>query len=107
MNRSGTFLIGLLAGAVSAAVMGILATLGAIVGVPLLIIGILIPPRLFGAAGTLIGFGAGVLVLFGRIALTCIPPGCSGPAATPFLAVGAISVVTGLVLVAVGVARSR
>jgi hypothetical protein len=104
-SRRRTFVIGLIAGAVGAASMLILATLGALVGLPLLVIGLFIPPRLYGASGTLIGFGGAVVLLYGRIALTCTPPECQGPSATPFLVAGAVSLGSGLVLLAIGTTR--
>lgn len=87
--------------------MLILAVLGALVGVPLLVIGLIIQPRLFGIAGTLIGFGGVVLMLFGRVAITCQPPECEGPSATPFLVAGAVSLVTGVILLVVAFLRDR
>ena len=106
------FLVGLLAGAVAATSVVILGTLSLFVGVPLLIIGVLIPPRFFGAAGTLTGFGAAWLVLFGRVAITCRFPDCQGPASSPaidslapFLVAGAVCVFGGLVLLGIGLAR--
>ncbi|HLA17281.1 MAG TPA: hypothetical protein VJZ72_10310 [Candidatus Limnocylindrales bacterium] len=107
-----TFLIGLLSGAVGATSVVILGTLSVFIGVPLLIVGVLIPPRFFGAAGTLIGFGAGWIVLFGRVAITCRLPYCQGPdgssaidSLAPWVAVGAIGVIAGLVLLGIGLAR--
>jgi hypothetical protein len=105
--RSRAFLVGLVAGAVGATVTLLLAVLGAIVGVPLLLIGIFIPPRLYGAAGTLIGLGGALTVLFGRVALTCRPPECVGPSATPFVIAGITCLAIGLTIGAVAVLRDR
>lgn len=107
------FLVGLLAGVVAGFSMFILGTLTVFVGVPLLVIGVFIPPRLLGAAGTLIGLGATWLVVFGPVATTCRPPDCStgGSGETafatvgPWLAVAAACLVAGLVLLVIGLAR--
>jgi hypothetical protein len=100
--------IGLVAGAASAGVLVLAAVFGALIGVPLLVIGLLVPPRRYAAAGTLIGFGAVVQALFGRVALSCQPPGCEGGgSAVPFAVVGAVSLAVGLALAALAVARDR
>jgi hypothetical protein len=105
--RTRSLGIGLVAGAVGAASLVILAAIGAVIGIPLIVIGLFVPPRLYGAAGTLIGFGATIVALFGRVALTCRPPGCTGPSAEPFVAIGALCFAIGLVLLGVAWARDR
>jgi hypothetical protein len=105
--RSRAFTIGLVAGAIGVTVTLFLAILGALVGVPLIVIGVFIPPRLYGAAGTLIGAGVGLVLLFGRVAITCQPPWCSGPSPDPFIAAGVVSTLAGLALLVLGLVRDR
>jgi hypothetical protein len=104
-SRSRAFLIGFIAGSLSVAVTAVVTTLGALVGVPLLVIGIFVPPRLYGAAGTLMGFGLAQLVLFGRTAITCQPPDCSGPSVEPLIVAGAISFAAGIGLLGIAYVR--
>jgi hypothetical protein len=105
--RTRSFVIGLVAGAVGAASLAILAVIGALIGLPLIVIGLFIPPRLYGAAGTFIGFGAVTVALFGRVAITCQPPGCSGPSTMPFVALGLACLAAGLGVLAFASLRDR
>jgi hypothetical protein len=105
--RTRSFVVGLVAGAVGGACLAILAAIGALIGLPLIVIGLFIPPRLYGAAGTFIGFGAAIVALFGRVAIVCVPPGCTGPSMTPLVALGLGSLAVGLGVLALAALRDR
>jgi hypothetical protein len=106
-TRAKAFLVGLVAGAASAGVLLVAATFGALIGVPLLVIGLLVPPRLYAASGTLVGFGAIALAIFGRVAIACAPPGCQGVTAMPFVVAGATCLAVGFALLVLAIVRHR
>lgn len=106
--RSKAILVGLVAGAASAGVMVVAATFGALIGVPLLVIGLLIPPRLYAAGATLIGFGAVTAILFGRVAVTCQAPGCEGgDVAGTFAIAGVLCMAIGVAPLLLAMLRER
>ena len=101
------WLLGLVAGALGGllGISWILPLPG--IGLLPLVVGILVPPRPFGAAGTLLGWGAIWAALFIRADDACDPASCRGPDITPWLTVSAGLVIAGLCLLAIGLIRSR
>ncbi len=105
--RTRALLLGLVAGA-----LGGLVLLSWRVGMPwlgLIAIGVgaLAPPRPFGLAGTLVGWGCVWIALFLQADAACDPASCSGPSVAPWLAASAALVVAGLLITGVDRARGR
>lgn len=99
--------LGLLAGALG----GLLGLTWAVpipgLGIVPLVVGMLAPPRPFGAAGTLIGWGLMWTALFLRADAACDPGSCQGPDITPWLLVATVLTGAGVGLLAVAAVRSR
>jgi hypothetical protein len=103
-------LAGWLLGLVAGALGGVLTLSWAVpvpgLGLLPLAVGMLAPPRPFGAAGTLLGWGATWAALLLRADAACDPSSCQGPDISPWLVASAILVVAAIGLLAVGIVRS-
>jgi hypothetical protein len=106
-RRGPAWLVGLVAGSLG----GLLSLTWAVpvpgLGLVAIVVGCLIPPRPFGAAGALIGAGATWATLLLGASAACDPASCVGPDLTPWLLSSMVLVVVGTGLLVFGLLRSR
>jgi hypothetical protein len=102
---------GLLLGLIAGVLGGVLTLTWAVpvpgIGLLPLAVGLLAPPRPFGAAGMLIGWGSTWAALFLRADAACDPGSCQGPDITPWLLVATLLIGAGVGLLAIAIVRSR
>jgi hypothetical protein len=105
--RGRALLLGLIAGALG----GLLSLTWAVpvpgLGLVASVVGCLVPPRPFGAAGVLIGAGATWATLLLRASAACDPASCVGPDLAPWLLGSVVLVTVGIGLLAFGLRRSE
>jgi hypothetical protein len=100
-------LLGLVAGALG----GLLSLTWAVpvpgLGLLAIVVGCLVPPRTFGAAGALIGGAATWVALLMRASAACDPGSCVGPDLRAWLVGSLLFAIAGIGLLAAGLIRSR
>jgi LPXTG-motif cell wall-anchored protein len=101
----------LLLGLVAGALGGILSVTWAVpvpgLGLVAIVVGCLVPPRPFGAAGALMGWGLTWAALFLRVRASCDAAECTGPDTTGWLVATGILVLAAIGLLVIGLRRSR
>jgi len=106
MRPTAAFVVGLVAGAVTAISLFAMGTLSILTGGLIFVAAIvLIPPRFFAASGMLVGLGATWLIAAMWAVVGCQPGSYEAPDVTPFLVLALAALVVGLALLAIGLAR--